>query len=100
MPGRPAFTLPMNDPVMYFIQRLRDEAHRFAIGSHRIRRTKETLKSELDAIKGIGGSRKKALLQYFGSTRDIMQAGVSELEKVPGISNALAQIIYDSFHEG
>ncbi|MGM0423015.1 MAG: excinuclease ABC subunit UvrC [Pseudomonadota bacterium] len=100
MPGRAPFTLPVNDPVMYFIQRLRDEAHRFAIGSHRIRRSKETLKSELDSIKGIGGARKKALLAHFGSTREIMQAGISDLTKVEGISEALAQIIYDRFHDG
>lgn len=99
MPGRPPFTLPVNDPVMYFIQRLRDEAHRFAIGSHRIRRTKETLKSELDSIKGIGGARKKALLAHFGSTREIMQAGIADLTRVEGISEALAQIIYDRFHD-
>jgi len=99
IPGRPVFTLPVNDPVMYFIQRLRDEAHRFAIGSHRIRRSKDTLKSELDNIKGIGAARKKALLTHFGSTREIMQAGISDLTKVEGISEALAQIIYDRFHD-
>lgn len=99
MHGRPVFTLPINDPVMYFMQRLRDEAHRFAIGSHRIRRKKETIKSELDEISGVGPTRKKALLAHFGSVRSIKRAGINDLMKVDGISEKTAKIIYDSFHE-
>lgn len=99
MQDRPDFTLPVNDPVMYFMQRLRDEAHRFAIGSHRIRRKKETIKSELDEIAGVGPTRKKALLAHFGSVRSIKRAGINDLMNVEGISEKTAKIIYDSFHE-
>ncbi len=99
MHGRKMFTLPMNDPVMYFMQRLRDEAHRFAIGSHRIRRKKETIKSELDEVSGVGPTRKKALLAHFGSVRSIKSAGIADLMQVEGISEKTAKIIYDSFHE-
>ena len=90
--------LPPRDPVLYFIQRLRDEAHRFAIGTHRARRGKEMVKSELDQIPGIGGKRKKALLLHFGSARSVARAPVSDLTKVEGLNKATAQAIYDWFH--
>src|SRR5262249_29557201 len=95
---KPAFTLPMNDPVLYFLQRLRDEAHRFAIGSHRQRRAKGIVASPLDEISGIGAGRKKALLHHFGSARGVSQAGLRDLETVAGISKAIAKKIYDHFH--
>lgn len=97
--GKPAFTLPPRDPVLYFIQRLRDEAHRFAIGTHRAKRKKEMIKSPLDEIAGIGPSRKKALLHQFGTAKAVSQAALSDLMKVEGISEALAQVIYDHFRE-
>lgn len=100
LPGRPPFSLEPKDPVLYFLQRLRDEAHRFAIGSHRIRRTKGVGQSPLDEIAGIGSRRKKALLHHFGSARDVAQAGLADLEAVEGISRATAKKIYDHFHPG
>jgi excinuclease ABC subunit C len=84
--------------VLYFIQRLRDEAHRFAIGSHRARRSKAIAGSPLDAIAGIGAGRKKALLHHFGSAKAVGQAGLADLEAVEGISAGLAKKIYDHFH--
>ena len=99
MQGRSPFTLPHNDPVMYFLQRLRDESHRFVIGSHRVRRKKATLKSEISEIEGVGPVRKKALLQHFGSLRGIKRAGINDLMQVEGISQKTAKIIYDNFHE-
>ena len=90
--------LPPRDPVLYFIQRLRDEAHRFAIGTHRARRGKEMVKSELDNIPGVGGKRKKALLMHFGSARSVARAPVEDLMKVEGLNRATAQTIYDWFH--
>lgn len=90
--------LPPRDPVLYFIQRLRDEAHRFAIGTHRARRGKEMVKSELDNIPGVGGKRKKALLMHFGSARSVARAPVEDLIKVEGLNRATAQAIYDWFH--
>jgi len=90
--------LPPRDPVLYFIQRLRDEAHRFAIGTHRARRGKEMVKSELDNIPGVGGKRKKALLMHFGSARSVARAPVEDLMKVEGLNRATAQAIYDWFH--
>ncbi|MGB0695277.1 MAG: excinuclease ABC subunit UvrC [Rhodospirillaceae bacterium] len=95
--GEP-FSLPPNDPVLYFIQRLRDEAHRFAIGTHRKKRSKAISGSPLDDVPGVGGARKKALLHHFGSAKAVSQAGLSDLEAVEGISAALAQKIYDHFH--
>ena len=95
---RPAFSLPPNDPLLYFLQRLRDEAHRFAIGSHRIRRSKAIGASPLDEIGGIGAGRKKALLHHFGSARGVAEAGLPDLEAVSGISRTLAKKIYDHFH--
>ncbi|MGB0750238.1 MAG: excinuclease ABC subunit UvrC, partial [Magnetospiraceae bacterium] len=92
--------LPARDPVLYFIQRLRDESHRFAIGSHRTRRGKAVEKSTLDRVPGVGGKRKKALLHHFGSARGVAAAGLSDLVMVEGISQSLAKKIYDHFHGG
>jgi len=100
MPGRSApFMLEPRDPVLYFVQRLRDEAHRFAIGSHRARRKKEISANPLDDIAGIGQKRKRALMKHFGSAKSVSKAGVADLAKVEGISEAMAQAIYDFFHE-
>ena len=98
LPGRNAFRLDSRDPVLYFLQRLRDEAHRFAIGTHRSRRAKQVERSPLDEIQGVGGARKKALLHHFGSARAVAQAGAADLEAVDGISKALAGRIYGWFH--
>ena len=100
MAGREPFMLPHRDPVLYFIQRLRDEAHRFAIGSHRTRRRIEMHANPLDEIAGIGASRKKALLRHFGTAKAVSRAGVDDLMTVEGISASLAEAIYDHFHEG
>jgi len=94
-----SFTLPQNSPAMHFLQRLRDEAHRFAIGSHRARRTKQNFANPLDNLPGIGAKRKKALLAHFGSAKAVSRAGVRDLQSVEGISAARAQEIYDWFHE-
>ncbi|MBX4869758.1 excinuclease ABC subunit UvrC [Rhizobium bangladeshense] len=98
-PGRESFTLPPRDPVLYFIQRLRDEAHRFAIGSHRVRRKKEMVKNPLDEIGGIGPSRKRALLQHFGTAKAVSRAALSDLMAVEGISEAVAKQVYNHFHD-
>jgi excinuclease ABC subunit C len=98
MPGRSPFSLDPRDPVLYFLQRLRDEAHRFAIGTHRARRTKAIGRSPLDEIAGIGARRKQALLHHFGSARAVARAGLGELERVAGISKTVAKKIYDHFH--
>ena len=98
-PEQPVFTLPERDPVLYFLQRLRDEAHRFAIGTHRARRSKDIVRSPLDEIAGIGGKRKKALLHHFGSAKAVAGADVRDLASVDGISSALAQKIYDHFQD-
>ncbi len=95
---KPPFILEPRDPVLYYIQRLRDEAHRFAIGSHRTRRKKALGTSPLDEIAGIGPGRKKALLRQFGSAKAVSRAGLTDLESVKGISKSMAQIIYDHFH--
>ena len=100
VPGRASFMLESRDPVLYYIQRLRDEAHRFAIGSHRARRSKAIGVNPLDEIAGIGPLRKKALLQAFGSAKSVARASVTDLAAVEGVSHALAQAIYDHFHEG
>ena len=97
--GKPDFTLPPRDPVLYFIQRMRDEAHRFAIGSHRARRKKEMVKNPLDEIAGIGPTRKRALLQHFGTAKAVSRAAVTDLMAVEGISEAVARLIYNHFHE-
>jgi excinuclease ABC subunit C len=98
LPGRPAFSLEPRDPVLYFLQRLRDEAHRFAIGAHRARREKAIRGSPLDEIAGIGARRKQALLHHFGSARSVARAGIAEIERVAGISKAVAKKVYDHFH--
>src|SRR5579875_1492002 len=100
VPGREPFSLDPKDPVLYFLQRLRDEAHRFAIGTHRARRTKALGRSPLDEIAGIGPRRKQALLHHFGSARAVARAGLGELERVPGISTAVAKKVYDHFRAG
>ncbi len=100
MAGRAPFQLEPRDPVLYFLQRLRDEAHRFAIGSHRARRARTLVRSPLDEIAGIGPARKKALLLHFGSAKAVSRAGLADLENVPGISRAVARKIYDHFHGG
>ena len=99
MRGEKSFSLPQNAQVMHYLQRLRDEAHRHAIGSHRFRRTKQSFKNPLDGVPGIGVKRKKALLAHFGSARAVSRAGVRDLQAVQGVSNALAQTLYDWFHE-
>jgi excinuclease ABC subunit C len=99
MAGREPFMLPHRDPVLYFIQRMRDEAHRFAIGSHRTRRKKEMQANPLDEIAGVGPSRKRALLRHFGTAKAVSRAGVEDLMTVDGISESLAESIYDHFHE-
>ena len=97
--GRESFKLSPRDPALFFIQRLRDEAHRFAVGTHRARRKKEFVKSPLDEIPGIGPSRKRALLFAFGSAKDVAKAGLADLEKTPGLNAATAKLVYDFFHE-
>ncbi|MDB5594481.1 MAG: excinuclease subunit [Hyphomicrobiales bacterium] len=99
LPGREPFKLAPRDPALYFVQRLRDEAHRFAIGTHRARRKKEFTKSPLDEIGGIGPARKRALLHAFGTAKAISRAGLADLEKVAGINEATARLVYDFFHE-
>jgi excinuclease ABC subunit C len=100
MPGREPFSLDPKSPVLYFLQRLRDEAHRFVIGAHRAKRSKEIRHSILDDVPGIGAKRKKALLLHFGSARAVSQAGLTDLSTVPGVSEAVAKKIYDHFHGG
>ena len=97
-PGRPPFALPMNHPVLYFVQRLRDEAHRWAIGTHRARRTKQAMANPLDEIAGIGAARKRALLAHFGSAKGVARAGLPDLQAVEGISETMARTIHDHFH--
>ncbi len=97
--GKRPFALKHNDPVLYFIQRLRDEAHRFAIGTHRAKRAKSQIKSPLDEIEGVGPKRKKALLAHFGSAKAVGRANLADLTAVEGVSEAMAQQIYDYFHE-
>jgi excinuclease ABC subunit C len=96
--GRTPFSLDQRDPVLYFLQRLRDEAHRFAIATHRAKRTKALGRSPLDEIEGVGARRKQALLHHFGSARTVARAGLGELERVSGISKTVAKKIYDHFH--
>ncbi len=97
--GRPAFALRHNDPVLYFVQRLRDEAHRFAIGTHRAKRSKAVGATPLDDVPGVGAARKRALLAHFGSAKAVARANLSDLKAVEGVSGALAEKIYDYFHE-
>jgi excinuclease ABC subunit C len=100
MPGKPPFSLEPRDPVLYFLQRLRDEAHRFAIGTHRARRAADITKSALDEVPGIGAGRKRALLHHFGSARAVAVATLEDIKAVAGISDALAQKIHDHFRGG
>lgn len=95
---REPFQLDLRDPVLYYLQRLRDEAHRFAITTHRSGRSKALVTSELDDIPGIGPARKKMLLNTFGSARAVKQAGLAELEAAPGVSREIARVIYGHFH--
>ena len=98
VPGRAPFSLDPRDPVLYFLQRLRDEAHRFAIATHRAKRTKALGRSPLDEIDGVGARRKQALLHHFGSARAVARVGLGDLERVSGISKTVAKKIYDHFH--
>lgn len=97
LPGKPPFSLEPRDPVLYFLQRLRDEAHRFAIGTHRTRRAASITRSALDEVPGIGAGRKRALLHHFGSARAVAVATLEDIKAVPGISDALARKIHDHF---
>jgi len=98
--GREPFRLEPRDPALFFVQRLRDEAHRFAIGTHRARRKREFTRSPLDEIPGVGPARKRALLLAFGSAKDVARAGLADLEKTPGLNAATAKLVYDFFHDG
>ncbi len=100
LPGKAPFRLPENAPVLYYLQRLRDEAHRWAIGAHRAKRSADIKKSPLDEIEGIGPARKKALLQYFGSAKEVARAKLADLCEVEGVSAAMAERIYGHFHSG
>lgn len=100
IPGREPFSLPHNDPVLYYLQRLRDEAHRYVIGAHRQKRTMAISASPLDGVPGIGAVRKKALLHHFGSAKGVAQAGEADLRQVPGISAQIAAKLYNYFHQG
>ena len=99
MPGRDPFKLPPRDPLLYFIERLRDEAHRFAVGSHRARRKKDIREAGLQEIPGIGPSRKRALLRHFGTVKAIERASLPDLAQVPGINAETARKIYEFFHD-
>ena len=99
MTGRAPFKLPPRDPLLYFIERLRDEAHRFAVGSHRVRRKKDIREAGLQEIPGIGPTRKRALLRHFGTVKAIERASLPDLSQVPGISAETARKIYEFFHE-
>ena len=99
MPGKAPFKLPPRDPLLYFIERLRDEAHRFAVGSHRARRKKDIREAGLQEIPGVGPTRKRALLRHFGTVKAIERASLPDLANVPGINAETAKKIYDFFHE-
>jgi excinuclease ABC subunit C len=96
---QPPFKLPPRDPALYFVQRLRDEAHRFAIGTHRAKRKREMTRNPLDEIAGIGPTRKRALLHHFGTVKAIQRAALEDLMKAPGVNAATARAVYDFFHE-
>jgi excinuclease ABC subunit C len=100
LPGKAPFMLEPKSAVLYFLQRLRDEAHRFAIGAHRTRRAADMRKNPLDEIEGVGPARKKALLHAFGSARGVSRAGVDDLVKVEGVSEPLAERIHAFFNKG
>ena len=97
--GKRPFALRHNDPVLYFVQRMRDEAHRFAIGTHRAKRAKSNMKNPLDDIPGVGAARKRALLAHFGSAKAVARANLADLKAVDGVSEGLAQKVYDFFHD-
>ncbi len=97
--GKRPFALQRNDPVLYFVQRLRDEAHRFAIGTHRAKRAKSISASPLDDIGGVGAARKRALLSHFGSAKAVSKANLADLKAVDGVSSAMAEKIYHFFHD-
>jgi len=99
IPGREPFRLPPRDPALYFIQRLRDEAHRFAIGTHRAKRKRDIGRNPLDEIVGVGPARKRALLHHFGTAKAVSRASLDDLQRVPGINAATARLVYDFFHE-
>jgi excinuclease ABC subunit C len=99
IPGREPIKLRPRDPVLYFVQRLRDEAHRFAIGSHRQKRKKDIREAGLQEIPGIGPTRKRALLRHFGTLKAIERASIADLEHVPGVNAEIARKIYDFFHD-
>ena len=98
MLGGREFQLPVNAPVLFYLQRLRDEVHRFVIGAHRAKRSKAIVTSPLDEVPGIGPARKKALLMHFGTARAVRGASLEDLQKAPGVSKAMAQSLYDFFH--
>ena len=98
LPGGREVTMPPNSPVLFYLQRLRDEAHRFAIGAHRQKRAKNMASSPLDDVPGIGPHRKRALLMHFGTARAVKGAALEDLERAPGISRTMARSIYDHFH--
>jgi excinuclease ABC subunit C len=100
MPGGRELTLPPNSALLFYLQRLRDEAHRFAIGTHRQKRAKSLTTSSLDEVPGIGPSRKRALLMHFGTARAVKGAALEDLERAPGISKTIARTVYDHFHPG
>ena len=99
MDGR-EFQLPVNSPVLFYLQRLRDEVHRFAIGAHREKRSKAMGASPLDEVPGIGPARKKALLMHFGTARAVRAASLEDLQRAPGVSEAVARTVYDFYHAG
>ena len=99
LPGKTPFMLEPKSPILYYLQRLRDEAHRFAIGAHRTRRSMEMRKNPLDEIDGVGAAKKRALLHAYGSARGVSRASVDDLAKVEGVSEALAQRIFDFFRK-
>ncbi|MGH6658069.1 MAG: helix-hairpin-helix domain-containing protein, partial [Sphingomicrobium sp.] len=98
LPGGRELTFPPNSGLLFYLQRLRDEAHRFAIGTHRAKRSKSLTTSTLDEVPGIGPNRKRALLMHFGTARAVKSAALDDLEKAPGISSAMARQLYDFFH--
>ena len=98
LPGGREVTFPPNAPLLFYLQRLRDEAHRFAIGTHRAKRAKSLTTSTLDEVPGIGPNRKRALLMHFGTARAVKGAALADLERAPGISSAMARQIHDYFH--
>lgn len=98
LPDGREFQLPVNAPVLFYLQRLRDEVHRYAIGAHRQKRAKAMTSSPLDEVPGIGPARKKALLMHFGTARAVRDASLADLQRAPGVSAAVAQTVYDFYH--